>query len=191
MLKGRDLDNVRITGCPSIDLAAKAKELGPLSVAELVVLQHPVTTEVSLAGQQMQATIEALAPLDDRVLWFWPGEDAGSDDMSKALRMAGIKPRRNMAPLEFLRTLLGARALIGNSSVGIRECSYLGVPVVNIGSRQQRRERGPNVVDVSHDKKLIRSAVYRQASGTVGGVELYGDGKSGARIAGILGDMVV
>lgn len=171
------------TGCPSIDLAAEAVKLGPLPAPAVVVLQHPVTTEVDQAGAQMRETIKALDRLE--VLWFWPGEDAGADAMSKELRLAGLKPRRNMPPLEFLRTLLGAGVLVGNSSVGIRECSFMGVPVVNIGTRQQGRERGPNVVDVYHEAPQIRREVsrllprYPQST-------LYGDGHAGERIAEIL-----
>jgi UDP-N-acetylglucosamine 2-epimerase len=83
--------------------------------------------------------------------------------------------------------LLGARVLVGNSSVGIRECSFLGVPVVNIGTRQSGRERGPNVIDVPHDVAAIREAVDRQiAHGPYESSTLYGDGHAGERIAAVL-----
>jgi UDP-N-acetylglucosamine 2-epimerase len=77
--------------------------------------------------------------------------------------------------------------VIGNSSVGIRECSYLGVPVVNIGTRQHGRERGPNVIDVDSSADEIAAALERHlAAGPVPGVHLYGDGKAGQRIADVL-----
>src|SRR3990167_9276545 len=83
---------------------------------------------------------------------FWPGEDAGADAMSKVIRMKPwLHTVRSLPPSRFLRLLTQAGCLVGNSSAGIRECSYLGVPVVNIGTRQQGRERGPNVVDVPYD----------------------------------------
>jgi len=174
---------VHVTGCPSIDLAAEALRLGPLPGHDVVVLQHPVTGEAGQAGAQIRETIEALKGMD--VLWFWPGEDAGNQAMSKEMRLAGLHPVRNKPPLEFLRILLGSGCLVGNSSVGIRECSFLGVPVVNIGTRQQGRERGENVVDVAPGN--IRTVVslsnirpWRARS------MLYGDGHAGERIAGIL-----
>lgn len=176
---------VHNTGCPSIDLAAEAVKLGPLPAPAVVVLQHPVTTEEHEAGAQMRETIKALDGLE--VLWFWPGEDAGSDAMSKELRLAGLKPKRNLPPLDFLRTLLGCGVLVGNSSAGIREASFLGVPVVNIGTRQQGRQRGPNVLDVGHDASKIRSGVNTGIYlGRAEGSTLYGDGHAGERIAEVL-----
>jgi UDP-N-acetylglucosamine 2-epimerase len=175
---GRD---VRITGCPSIDLAAEAVRLGPIHRADIVVLQHPVTGEVDQAGEQMRQTIEAVRT---DALYFWPGEDAGADDMSKALRLAGIKPVRNLEPVEFLRVLLGAKVLVGNSSVGIRECSFLGVPVVNIGTRQQGRECGPNVLDTLPVSTVIAAGIEAQiARKGYPESHLYGDGHAGKRIA--------
>ena len=89
------------------------------------------------------------------MLWFWPNVDAGSDGTSKGIRVfrerekpANFHLFRNMFPEDFLRLLVHATAIVGNSSVAIRECSYLGVPAVNIGTRQQGRERGANVIDV-------------------------------------------
>jgi UDP-hydrolysing UDP-N-acetyl-D-glucosamine 2-epimerase len=176
---------VKWTGCPSIDLAAEAVRLGPIHRADVVVLQHPVTGEVEQAGEQMRQTIKAVGP---DALYFWPGEDAGADDMSKALRLAGIKPVRNLEPVEFLRVLLGAKVLVGNSSVGIRECSYLGVPVVNIGTRQQGRERGPNVLPCTYDSddiaRSIRGSMFSpEIPRDVLSSTLYGDGHAGKRIA--------
>jgi UDP-hydrolysing UDP-N-acetyl-D-glucosamine 2-epimerase len=172
------------TGCPSIDLAAEALRLGPSTLADVIVLQHPVTDQLERAGEQMRATIEAVGK---DALYFWPGEDAGGSLMSKELRLAGINPVRNMAPLDFLRALLGCKVLVGNSSVGIRECSFLGVPVVNIGTRQQGRERGPNVLDAPHIADEIHTFAVAQAYGDrPRSSTLYGDGHAGERIAGIL-----
>lgn len=176
--------NVVRTGCPGVDLAAEAKKQGALEGRDVVVLQHPDTNEADMAGAQMQETVRALSFLDpERVLWFWPGEDAGNEDMAKQLRMAKLHPVRNMPPVEFLRTLMGSGVLVGNSSVGIRECSFLGVPVVNIGHRQANRERGANVVDVGYDYRAIRAEVDRLMGKSCPPVELYGDGKAGERIA--------
>lgn len=173
------VSRVKVTGCPSIDLAAEAVRLGPIHRADVVVLQHPVTGEVEQAGAQMQATIDAVGK---DALYFWPGDEPGADDMSKRLRLAGLHPVRNLEPVEFLRVLLGARVLVGNSSVGIRECSYLGVPVVNVGTRQEGRERGPNVLNVSSEE--IKWACHRQIeTGPYQSMTLYGDGHAGERIA--------
>jgi UDP-N-acetylglucosamine 2-epimerase len=92
-----------------------------------------------------------------------------------------------MDGFDFLKVSNNTLCLIGNSSVGIRECSYLGVPVVNIGSRQNRRERGPNVIDASYDALSILMAIENQLrKGKYPNSQIYGDGNSGKRIADIL-----
>lgn len=183
MTDTEDWDGIHVTGCPSIDLAAEAMRLGPLPSKDVIVLQHSVTDEADLAGEQMRATIAAIGT---DALYFWPGEDAGGSLMVKELRLAGIHPVRNLPPLDFLRTLLGCRVLVGNSSVGIRECSYLGVPVVDIGTRQQGRERARNVVESPHEMDVIRKSVLRQMVYPFGSSTLYGDGHAGERIAAVL-----
>lgn len=204
-------DRVFLTGCPSIDIAARVAEGPPLdhdpiefyggSGAEMdladgfvVVLQHPVTTEQDEALAQVTETLHATASLGLPVLWFWPNVDAGSDGTSKGIRLfrehedaSRMHFFRNMPPEEFLRLLVASKAIIGNSSVAIRECSYLGVPAVNIGSRQEGRERGANVVDVAHDRDEILEAAQRQvARGRLPRDPTYGDGGAGQRIADLL-----
>jgi UDP-N-acetylglucosamine 2-epimerase len=125
------------------------------------------------------------------VLWFWPNVDAGSDGTSKGIRMFREREKpgnlhlfRNMFPEDFLRLLWHATAIVGNSSVAIRECSYLGVPAVNIGTRQHGRERGRNVIDVDHDRAAIANGVCEhRRRGRAPCDRLYGDGRAGERIA--------
>lgn len=178
--------DIHVTGCPSIDLAAEvAGEARKATRNGIVVLQHPVTDEASEAGEQMRATIQALE-LQPEVHWFWPGEDAAGSLMAKELRLAGISPIRSLPPKDFLRLLLSSRCIVGNSSAGIRECSFLGIPSVNVGRRQEGRERGPNVVDVGHDVAAIRAAVHDVSSSLCERSTLYGDGHAGERIADVL-----
>jgi UDP-hydrolysing UDP-N-acetyl-D-glucosamine 2-epimerase len=210
---GEEAGSVFVTGCPSIDIAAevvarpdmdfdpfvKYGGVGPtndLSKGYLVVMQHPVTTEYEEARQQVDETLYAVKDFGLPVLWFWPNVDAGSDGTSKGIRVFREKEDppnfhlfRNMFPEDFLRLLNGATAIVGNSSVAIRECSYLGVPAVNIGSRQLGRERGQNVIDVDHHRKDIAGAIHTHiARGKPRRDLLYGDGKAGARIADCLAD---
>ena len=201
-------EKVKITGCPSIDLAAEildrpALDFDPLvkygGVGEpldldagyLVVMQHPVTTEYGRAREQALETLRAIRDLGRPTLWFWPNVDAGSDGTSNAIRSfreienpPNLHFFKNMEPHDFLRLIYGCRCLVGNSSVGIRESGFLGVPVVNIGSRQQGRERAANVLDVGHDRGEIVDAIERQLDhGRYASNPLYGDGSAGQRIA--------
>lgn len=205
---GEDPDYVIDTGCPSIDLAAEilaAPELdfepwvkyggvGPtfeLSAGYLVVMQHPVTNEYAQSLAHVTTTLEAVHELNMPTIWFWPNVDAGADGTSKGIRV--FRETRscdkihfyiNMEPHDFLRLLHNCRCLVGNSSVGIRECSFLGVPVVNIGTRQNRRTRGRNVIDVDYDRAAVADAIRRQvAHGLYPQETIYGDGNAGRRIA--------
>src|SRR5687768_9173126 len=208
---GEDPASVVVTGCPSIDIAAEVAAspaldfdpfekyggVGPredLSKGYLVVMQHPVTTEYEEARAQVEETLYAVTEFGLPVLWFWPNPDAGSDGTSKGIRVfrEHEKPEqfhlfRNMFPEDFLRLLVNSTAIVGNSSVAIRECAYLGVPAVNIGSRQEGRERGLNVIDVDHDRGAIADGIRdRIARGRTPSDHLYGDGNAGSRIAGHL-----
>ncbi len=203
---GEEPDSVVQTGCPSIDIAAEVarrpdfdfdvfKKYGgvgdtvDLSTGYFVVMQHPGTTEYDEALHQVEETLHAVKELGLPALWFWPNPDAGSDGTSKGIRQfrerehpADFHFFRNMNPEDFLRLLVHSKGIIGNSSVAIRECSYLGVPAVNIGSRQQGRERGANVIDVEHDRHAIASAVRRHLSGERPKRDtLYGTGQAGER----------
>jgi hypothetical protein len=92
-----------------------------------------------------------------------------------------------MEPQDFLQLLYHSRCIVGNSSVGIRECAFLGVPVVNIGTRQEGRDRSRNVLDVGYDRGAIRAAIERQlANGRYPSDPLYGTGDAGIRCAELL-----
>ena len=208
---GEDPETVFVTGCPSVDLAARVQAEGedgfnpfenyggvgsPFDPGDdyLVVMQHPVTTEYGQSLHQIQETLAAAETLSYPTFWFWPNVDAGSDQVSKGIRhfrethdAGSIYFLKNMSPEDFLRLLIGSRCLVGNSSVGIRECSYLGLPVVNVGSRQTGRDRGPNVRDVPHDRDAIVEAVrHHLSNGRCTPSTLYGDGHAGERIADLL-----
>ena len=196
---------VYMTGCPSTDVAEAALHLPPVAELDghgpavnlarpfLVVLQHPVTSEADQAYQQMWTTLEAVQTLHLPAVVFWPGQDAGAEQASKAIRVffnthpaLTLHLVRNLPPEQFLRLLTQAQCLIGNSSAGIRECSYLGVPCVNIGRRQQGRECAGNVIHAPHDTAAIVTQVANRLEWARRGTNLYGDGWVGPRIAQII-----
>lgn len=208
---GEDPEFVFNTGCPSIDIAAKIPENIPLDFDPikkyagvgpkitwkneyLVVMQHPVTTEYQASRNHVEETLKAILDLKVPTFWFWPNVDAGSDGTSKGIRSfrETFNPEhihffKNMEPSDFLKFLNNSECLIGNSSVGIRECAFLGVPVVNIGTRQNRRKRGNNVIDVTYSADEIKSAIKEWISRDRPQRSLiYGTGNAGEKIAEIL-----
>lgn len=208
---GERPDTVFVTGCPSIDLAKQALAqpdpgfdvfdrytgVGPrfdLSSGYVVVMQHPVTTEFGDSRRHIEETLHAVRDSGVPALWFWPNVDAGSDGTSSGIRAFRENERpdnmhffKSLAPEDFLRVLKRSKCIVGNSSVAIRECAYMGVPAVNIGSRQAGRDRGPNVIDVGYDRAEIRTALEeRVGNGHTTPDMLYGDGSAGTQIADLL-----
>ncbi len=211
---GEEPSSVHWTGCPSIDIAAEivgspALDFDPnakyggvgsaldLSKGYIVVMQHPVTTEYEQSRAHITETLHAVKDLGVPTLWFWPNVDAGSDGTSAAIRgfrenfaPLNIRFFKNMVPTDFLRLIYNAGCLIGNSSVGIRESAYLGVPVINAGSRQGGRERGPNVIDVGYDRREIARGIKQQLDhGRYPRDTTYGDGSAGKKIADLLAEL--
>jgi UDP-hydrolysing UDP-N-acetyl-D-glucosamine 2-epimerase len=206
---GEDPDMIHLSGCPAIDLAAKVRGasaheifkkyggVGPELNSKqpyLVVLQHPVTTEYGEGFKQINETLAAVKALGMQTLWIWPNVDAGSDDISKGLRMFRERNRhlkihfyRNFAPEDYICLIDNCACVVGNSSSGIREGSYLGVPAVDIGSRQNGREKSRNVIEVGYNSKEIEKAIrYQVEHGPYEFDYLYGDGNAGKRIADFL-----
>ena len=208
---GEISENIFITGCPSIDLAHEVlnqpkldfdliKKYGGVGASiktnstYLVVLQHPVTTEEDRVSHQINQTLEAIKDIDKPTIWLWPNSDLGADRLSRELRRFResnnsnkIRFFKNFEPQDFLKILYNSSCVIGNSSVGIRECSYLGVPVVNIGSRQNMRIRGKNVIDCEYNTGQIVDSIQKQLRiGKYDRDILFGEGDSGRKIAEVL-----
>jgi UDP-hydrolysing UDP-N-acetyl-D-glucosamine 2-epimerase len=136
----------------------------------LTVIQHPVTTELD-NRKHLETTFRALAALDMPIVWFWPNPDAGTGEMAETLRHfrehheAATEKMRfitNVPADHFIALLKRTACVVGNSSAGIKECSFLGTPVVDIGGRQQGRLSAENVTRTSYDAEQVRAAVRRQ-----------------------------
>src|SRR5580765_1558590 len=136
----------------------------------IMVVQHPVTSEADNRSH-LETTLNAVAALGVQTIWFWPNPDAGTGEMAESIRHFREHHEKsadmmrfitNVPADEFVAMLKATSCLVGNSSAGIKEASYLGTPVVNVGGRQQGRLTADNVVDVGYDAQAIRDAVDRQ-----------------------------
>jgi UDP-hydrolysing UDP-N-acetyl-D-glucosamine 2-epimerase len=211
---GEDPSTVHAVGCPRIDLVAEIVDQdGALGSTEwleregagahielnepfLLVTQHPVTTEYGQGESQINETLAALQELRMPTIMLWPNADAGSEDTARGMRKFREKHRPDYIrfyknfPIEtWVRLMLASACVVGNSSAPIREGAYIGVPAVNIGTRQRGRDRGGNVVDVGYDRREIVAAVRAQVvHGRYASDHLYGDGRAGGRIAALLAD---
>tara|TARA_E500000318_G_scaffold108316_2_gene118966 strand:- start:1114 stop:2268 length:1155 start_codon:yes stop_codon:yes gene_type:complete len=201
-------------GCPRIDLVAdilkqdhtnlseKLFELGvgdkiDLSKPFLLVSQHPVTTEYGAGEQQVWKTLSAVKRTGLQAIVLWPNADAGAEDISRGIRKwrehghAGNMHFFKNLPIDtYVYLMAQTKCLVGNSSSGIREGAYIGTPVVNVGSRQNARERGSNVIDVDYCEDQIFHAITQQISRErIGSEDIYGDGSAGEKVAAILAEL--
>ena len=125
---------------------------------------------------------------------IWPNADAGSDEISKEIRIFREKYIPNWLhlfvnlPIEIYTQLMyQCKCMIGNSSSAIREGETIGVPAVNVGSRQNMRLKGENIIDVEPNKSEIVEAIKRQIKhGKYPSENLYGAGGAGEKIAKII-----
>lgn len=211
---GESADRIYRTGCPSIELAEQIIQEGrrkydpqteyggvgdtvDVSQDYIVIQYHPLPTEYESNYDKTQELIAAYEQLDVQAFWFWPNMDAGTDQISKAIREYreqqdpdGVRFFISLDPHDYLTLVKNSSCLLGNSSVGIRECSYFGIPSVNIGERQQSRERGPNVLDVDCDADQIADGVRSQLQhGTYPQSTIYGTGDAAQKITDIIAEL--
>jgi UDP-hydrolysing UDP-N-acetyl-D-glucosamine 2-epimerase len=204
---GEDPCSVFNHGCPSMDVlthqdlsidnASMAQYLGvgnPLDWSKpyILMVQHPVTTSYGHGFEEVSRTLQALKGIPGmQKLVMWPNADAGSDEVSKGIRHfrechrdEPIFYHKNFSPEDYARVLNNAVCCVGNSSSFIREGSFLGVPAVVVGNRQDGREHGPNVVFAPYDTAAIERAVREQTDhGRFTADYRFGDGNAGPRIA--------
>lgn len=198
------------SGCPSIDTLV-AQDLSMTNCRGLimhsgvgypvdadkpyiVMIQHPVTSEYEEGYSQVMKTLDALETFDEQKLVLWPNIDAGSDKVSKGLRVyrrqhtnLPFRFYKNFPPEIYNAILANASCVVGNSSSFIRECSYLGTPAVIVGDRQNGREHGENVKFVNYDTDDIKSAIAQQLKhGRYDSQHIFGNGHAGEKIADYL-----
>lgn len=186
-----------ILGLDPLPLAQLAAELD-LDPGRAIALatQHPVTDQPEAAAEQITETLEALAALDLQTVFTYPNTDAGGEAMTRVLEAwrgrAFLRVVPHLGSRRYLSLMRYAAVLVGNSSSGIIEAPSFRLPAVNVGTRQHRRTRAVNVIDVGHDRQAIRAAIERalhdQAfrAGLAACVNPYGDGTCAERTVDLL-----
>jgi UDP-N-acetylglucosamine 2-epimerase (non-hydrolysing)/GDP/UDP-N,N'-diacetylbacillosamine 2-epimerase (hydrolysing) len=199
---GENPEYIFNVGCPSIDTIVQTPEIDKknlekkfnidFSQPSILLIQHPVTTESDASRSQILTTIEAIKEMGIQALVALPNNDAGSSEIIDEIKSSGLSWYPSLSTDEFVNIYRNIGAIVGNSSSGIHESSTFGIPAVNIGTRQQGRERAQNVIDVGYDKKSIKAGIqqalfdveYRKSVQNI--INPYGDGKSAKRIVELL-----
>jgi UDP-hydrolysing UDP-N-acetyl-D-glucosamine 2-epimerase len=196
---GEQRERIFRVGTPGLDDIAEIGKTAapePWSKAKgkyAVAILHPETADDAVAERQAKLMLRALkrAAVPSVVL-IDPNNDPGWEGIAACygrIRDAGVTRVANLSRPEFLRLLAGSGLLVGNSSSGIIEAASLGVRVVNIGRRQEGRERSANVIDVDWEVGKIVTAIRGHFGRRFAGRNVYGSGGAGVRIAQILSDV--
>ena len=208
---GENPEHILGIGCPSSDIARRmdralsseilnSRGSGPeidVNRPFLLCVFHPTTTEFGGEHQQMEELLTAFSRLKIQTVLLWPNIDAGSDHISKAIRVFRDRARptwlrvlTNLTPESYLKVLSRAACAVGNSSSFVRDASFFGTPVVLVGNRQDGREIDEHVTPVPPVASEIVAAVQRQLlHGRYPPSTLYGDGYVSERIAEALVDL--
>lgn len=203
---GEEEWRVHQVGSPALDVILNEPVLSAETVSErlgldlsprlILLVQHPVTVQVDEAAEQMKETMEAVIKAGYPAVVIYPNSDAGGRKMIDVIRGYEnnplIKTFRSLPRREYLGLMSLASVMVGNSSSGIIDAPSFGLPVVNIGIRQEGRERGDNIIDVKHEKSDIIGAMNKALTDKEFLKEVkkcespYGDGRASRRIADIL-----
>ena len=211
---GEKENNVYLTGCPRLDFVretlteassrsnitlGKVNELGvgqEFNTKEpfALIAVHPVTSEWQEADIQIVTALDAIKEIGLQAIVIWPNADAGNNLLSKGIRIwrernldTPFRFINNLKPQDFFILMNTCAVMVGNSSAGIREGSFIGTPYVNVGSRQSHREMSENTICVPWNKQLIQDAVSSHLKhGKYLSSDLYGDGFASSRIVSAL-----
>jgi UDP-N-acetylglucosamine 2-epimerase (non-hydrolysing)/GDP/UDP-N,N'-diacetylbacillosamine 2-epimerase (hydrolysing) len=200
---GENSARVYVVGAPGLDYLRLVEPMEraeiesdldlDLSKPVLLMTQHPVTTEVEAAAEQIRITLEAVKAVGVQTVITYPNADSGGRAMIRVLEEYESPPfirvRKNLGQRRYVSLLRYASAMVGNSSSGIIEAPFFGLPVINVGTRQRGRQCAENVLNVPHDKNVIERAIRTALTDETfiqrarHCTNLYGDGHAGKRIA--------
>jgi UDP-hydrolysing UDP-N-acetyl-D-glucosamine 2-epimerase len=202
---GEDPETILAVGCPSSDIALSLDRRLPSSVVNAtgsgaaidvdepfaLVVFHPTTTEFGSEAASMNQVLTALGQVRMPTLLLWPNIDAGSDQISKSIRIFRdqeapdwLRTITNVTPESYLQILARTACAIGNSSSFVRDAGYFGTPVVLVGDRQAGREMDAHVLPSSVDASDIEECIrYQIDHGRYAQSSLYGSGNVSSRIA--------
>tara|TARA_A100001011_G_scaffold283866_1_gene294276 strand:+ start:1460 stop:2599 length:1140 start_codon:yes stop_codon:yes gene_type:complete len=192
--------NIFSVGCPSIDALFSEKNINKkiiknkfkidLDKTFLVVIQHTVTSELNIL-KQIRETLKAVKKSKMQHLIVFPNNDSGSKNILREIQRSKLNYVPSLTLTEYKTLLNGDMILVGNSSSGIHEAASFKVPVINIGSRQNGREKPKNIVNVDYDSVEITKAIKKVKSKKFKNFmkkikNPYGDGKSSIKIINII-----
>ena len=197
---GENPKYVFLTGSPGLDEVVNNKITNKKDLekkyglkfdgSEILLLQHPVTTQTKISGEQILSTLKAIAKTKKTTIAIAPNSDAGNKIIFKYLELFSrkydfIKMYRSLPRSDYLGLLKNCGVLVGNSSSGMIEANYFQIPVINIGIRQEGREKGKNVLDLKYASvKSIYDTILKvlKIKKSIKSTNVYGNGNASKKI---------
>jgi UDP-hydrolysing UDP-N-acetyl-D-glucosamine 2-epimerase len=208
---GEEKWRTHVVGAPALDIIFKEKlptraelfrHLGiDLAAKIILVIQHPVSEFWRQSAKQMAETIKAVRSFRMPAVVIYPNADPGAREMIKVIEKEKGNPLFRIIPSlpykQFLALEREAAVWVGNSSAAMIESASFKTPVVNIGSRQQGRLHGDNVIDVGYNYKQIQKAIIKSMcdksyqSHLKNVANPWGDGRASERVIKILETLTI
>ncbi|WP_061019381.1 UDP-N-acetylglucosamine 2-epimerase [Vibrio splendidus] len=147
-----------------------------------VLMYHPVTTEVEQLKENITQVVDAIIESGKNFVVIFPNNDHGTDiiineyDRFKSLDRIKVFPSVRFE--SFLTLLKHAKIVIGNSSAGVREAPFYGIPSLDIGTRQKDRATAESIINVDNTSKEILDALNREYSNQYAAYREFGSGDS-------------
>ena len=164
-------ENIFVVGCPSIDALEQEKDEDYKKIKQkfkidilqdyILIIQHPVTSEINNVHKQFVETIEALKKIKKQKLFVFPNNDAGSHKIINLIKKYNFNYCQTLSLREYKTLLKNSKALVGNSSSGIHEAATYKIPVINIGTRQEGRTKTINVIDAGYNRYEIYNSIKK------------------------------
>jgi UDP-hydrolysing UDP-N-acetyl-D-glucosamine 2-epimerase len=208
---GEEPWRIHNVGSPAVDAIRNERFITPNEIARLynldlsqpiiLVVQHPVSSEVDDAPLQMGATLDAIVQFKLQTIVIFPNADAGGRAMIRVLEQYRshefLQVFETVPRTHYLSLMNAVNVLVGNSSSGIIESPLFHLPVVNVGTRQRGRECASNIINVDYDTSQIVAAIKTALEDTMFGKKVrrcknpYGDGTASAQIVDVLREVEI
>lgn len=198
---GEHPEAVWVTGAPGLDGLTQLATLSRAALCQEHMLDaeqpvalmvfHPVLQEAAQAAEATELILDSLRDQGTQVVALMPNSDAGSGPIREMLQRRnghdGVRVLTHLPRQRFASWMAQCDVMIGNSSAGIIEAATFGTPVLNLGSRQNLRERNANTVDAPLERHALLLALKALLNkGRLPPTNVYGDGQTAARIADLL-----
>lgn len=198
---GEKPESIWVTGAPGLDGLAQLATLSRTELCDELELDamcpvalmvfHPVLQEAEQAADTTRLILDILREKNTQVVALMPNADAGSGPIREVLQgrhgQHGVRVLPHLARSRFASWMAQCDVMIGNSSAGIIEAATFGTPVLNLGSRQNLRERNANTIDAALERAPLLSALQLLLhKGRILPANVYGDGRTAGRIAELL-----